>query len=210
MEERLNDAEKIVKDMEKETQLSMVEELIKDNKISFEHNDKKYRTRLLNLAEKEELDMLRRKKFGQLIKDKDIFFEKDLIIQYKEKGIDIEKEIDAKIKIITAEEFDLQIKLGEVISKNESETILKNYKEKIEQLRLQRNILSTQKILLLTYSLECALESFVYQIITYLSSEVQTENGWVKVFKSLEDFQKCEDEKLICKLGSYAVLLQQL
>jgi len=210
MEDRIQEAERIVKKMEKETELSKIEELIKDNKISFEHNDKKYRTRLLNLAEKEELDMLRRKKFGQLIKDKDIFFEKDLIIQYKEKGIDIEKEIDAKIKIITAEEFDLQIKLGEVISKNESETILKNYKEKIEQLRLQRNILSTQKILLLTYSLECALESFVYQIITYLSSEVQTENGWVKVFKSLEDFQKCEDEKLICKLGSYAVLLQQL
>jgi len=210
MEDRIQEAERIVKKMEKETELSKIEELIKDNKISFEHNDKKYRTRLLNLAEKEELDMLRRKKFGQLIKDKDIFFEKDLIIQYKEKGIDIEKEIDAKIKIITTEEFDLQIKLGEVISKNESETILKNYKEKIEQLRLQKNILSTQKILLLTYSLECALESFIYQIITYLSSEVQTENGWIKVFKSLEDFQKCEDEKLICKLGSYAVLLQQL
>jgi hypothetical protein len=61
------------------------EELIKDNKIIFTYKDKKYRVRLLNLSEKEELDTLRRKKFGQLLKDKDILLEKDLIAQYKER-----------------------------------------------------------------------------------------------------------------------------
>jgi hypothetical protein len=210
MEDRLVDAEKIVKEMEADNELSKVEELIKHNKITFEYKEKKYRVRLLNLAEKEELDMLRRKKFGQLMKDKDIFMEKDLIIQYKNRGIDIEKDIVENIKKISAEEFELQIKLGESISKNENEIILKNYKDQIEQLRFQRNVLNTQKTLLLTYSLECALESYVYQIITYLSSEISTEEGWTRAFKTLEDFQKYEDEQLIGKLGSYAVLLQQL
>jgi hypothetical protein len=208
METRLEDAEKIVKDMNMESGLAKVEELVKENKISFIHNEKKYRVRLLNLEDKEELDMLRRKKFGQLLKDKDILFEKDLIVAYKDKGIDIEMEIDDKFRKLVAEEFNLQIQLGEAISKNEGETILKNYKEQIEQLRSQKNILNTQRTLLLTYSLENALESFVYQVITYLASEIQMDEKWIKVFKSLEEFQRCEDEKLISKLGSYAVLLQ--
>jgi len=210
MDERLNQAEEIVKSMEKETELSKVEELIKDNRITFEYEDKKYRVRLLNLAEKEELDMLRRKKFGQLIKDKDIFLEKDLILQYKEKGIDIEKEIDEKIKKINAEEYDLQIRLGESISKNENENIFKNYKNQITQLRLQKQVLNAQRILLLSYSLECALESYTYQVITYLSSEILTEEGWKKMFISLDEFQKYPDEKLIMKLGSYSILLQRI
>jgi hypothetical protein len=136
--------------------------------------------------------------------------EKDLILQYKERGIDIEKEIDSKIKLLNAEEFELQLKLGDAIAKNTDEIILKNYKGQIEELRIQKNILSTQKTLLLSYSLECALESYVYQIITYLSSEIFTEEGWKRAFTTLEDFQKCFDEKLINKLGSYSVLLQQL
>ena len=127
MKNKLSDAEKIVQEMAKENELSRIEELIKDNRIVFDYKDKKCRVRLLNLAEKEELDMLRRKKFGQLMKDNDIFLEKDLIKQYKERGINID-ELDDQINKINAEEIGLQMKLGEAISKNEIETILKNYK----------------------------------------------------------------------------------
>ena len=209
MDERLNEAEKIVGDMEKETELSKIEELIKDNKITFEYKDKKYRVRLLNLAEKEELDILRRRKFGQLMKDKDIFLEKDLILQYKERGINIE-ELDDQIKKVNAEELELQIKLGESISKNENETILKTYKDQILDIRTKRQIINTQKTLLLEFSLENSLLNHVAQVITYLSLEELKDDKWQRMFSSLEAFQTYEDEGLINKAGSYSILLQYI
>jgi hypothetical protein len=209
MKERLNEAEKIVKDMEKETELSKIEELIKDNKITFTYNDKKYRVRLLNLVEKEELDLLRRRKFGQLMKDKDIFLEKDLILQYKERGINLD-ELDEQVQKINAEELELQIKLGESISKNENETILKTYKDQIDELRVKRQILNTQKNLLLEFSLENALLNYVAQVITYLSLEEKKDDKWQRMFNNLESFQNYEDAQLINKAGSYSMLLQYL
>ena len=206
---KLGQAEKIVEDMNKELELSKVEELVKDNRITFDHKDKKYRVRLLNLAEKEELDLLRRKKFGQLMKDKDIFLEKDLILQYKERGIDID-EHDDQIKKINAEELDLQIKLGEAISKNEPETILKTFKEQIEELRTRKQIINTQKTLLLEFSMENALLNYVYQIICYLSLDEKKDGKWQRMFDSLEAFQTYEDGQLINKAGSYSVLLQNI
>ena len=55
MENRLKDAERIIDEMEKENNLSKLEDLIKDNSIAFEHSGKSYRIHLLNLVEKEEL-----------------------------------------------------------------------------------------------------------------------------------------------------------
>jgi len=209
MEDRLQDAKKIVEDMAKETELSRIEELIKDNRITFDYKEKKYRVRLLNLAEKQELDELRRKYFGRLLKDKDVLLEKDLIIQYKERGMDIE-EIDDQIKKLNAEDLDLQVKLGESISKNEGEAILKSYKEQIEELRAKRQILDTQKNLLLQFSLENSLLNYVAQVITYLSLDMKKDDKWQRMFDSLDAFQTYEDGELINKAGSYSMLLQYI
>jgi len=209
MENKLVEAKKIVEEMNKETDLNKVEEMIKDNKISFEHNEEKYRVRLLNLKEKEELDSLRRKKFGQLIKDKDILLEKDLIQQYKERGINIE-EINDNIKKYDKEELDLQLRLGEAISKNEGEIILKEYSGKIEDLRIKKSVLNTQKTLLLEFSLENQLLNYVAEIITYLSLDIYKEEKWKRMFNTFDEFQNYEDEKLINKAGSYSMILQYL
>jgi len=209
MEDRLQDAKKIVEDMAKETELSRIEELIKDNRITFDYKEKKYRVRLLNLAEKQELDELRRKYFGRLLKDKDVLLEKDLIIQYKERGMDIE-EIDDQIKKLNAEDLDLQVKLGESISKNEGEAILKSYKEQIEELRAKKQILNTQKNLLLQFSLENSLLNYVAQVITYLSLDMKKDDKWQRMFDSLDAFQTYEDGELINKAGSYSMLLQYI
>jgi hypothetical protein len=206
---KLGQAEKIVDDMNKDLELSRIEELVKDNRISFDYKDKKYRVRLLNLAEKEELDLLRRRKFGQLMKDKDIFLEKDLIIQYKERGINID-ELDDQLKKLNTEELDLQIKLGEAISKNEPETILKTYKEQIEEIRTKKQIINTQKTLLLEFSMENTLLNYVYQIICYLSLDEKKEGKWQRMFETLEAFQTYEDGQLINKAGSYSILLQNI
>lgn len=209
MEDKRKEAERIVTEMEKDNLLSKTEDLVKDNKIEFVHDKISYQVRLLNLAEKEELDMLRRKKFGNLIQDKDILLEKDLIKQYKERGIDIE-EIDEHIKKLNSEEENLTVKLGESISKNEDESILKTSREQIEELRMKKNILYTQKNLLLEYSLENQLLTHVAQLITYLSLYIFEDNEWHKMFSSLEDFQNHKDESLINKAASYSMSLQYL
>ena len=203
------DAERIVSDMAKELELSRIEELIRDNKITFDYNEKKYRVRMLNLKEKEELDMLRRRKFGQLIKDKDILLEKDLISQYKERGINID-ELDDKIKKIIAEDFELQLKLGEVLSKKEPETILKTYEEQIKELRIKKQVLNTQRNLLLTFCLENQLLDYIAQIITYLSLDTLVDGEWKRMFATLDDFQIYTDEGLINKAGQYSMLLQYI
>lgn len=209
MEEKLKQAEEIVKNLENDLELSRIEEFIKDNKIIFNYKDKKYRVRLLNLAEKEELDNYRRKKFGQLMRDKDVLLEKDLIKQYKERGIDIE-ELNEQIKKIDAELMSLHIKLGEAISKNEMESILLNYKEQIEDFKVKKQILNTQKNLLLEFSFENALLNYVAQVITYLSLEENIDNKWKRMFKTLEEFQIYEDNELINKAGSYSMFLQYI
>jgi hypothetical protein len=209
MEEKLSQAEKIVADMEKEIELSRIEELIRDNKISFDYDEKKYRVRMLNLKEKEELDMLRRRKFGQLIKDKDILLEKDLIVQYKERGINID-EIDDQIKKVNAENMELQFKLGEAISKNEGQVILKEYENQIQELIIKKQVLNTQRNLLLTFCLENQLLNYVAEIITYLSLDELKDGVWQRMFNTLEDFQTYTDEGLINKAGQYSMLLQYL
>jgi hypothetical protein len=209
MENRMKDAERIIGEMEKENSLSKIEDLIKDNSIAFEHSGKSYRIHLLNLVEKEELDVLRRKKFGQLLKDPDILLEKDLIALYKERGEDI-GEIDEQIKKLESESFGLQMKLGESISKNEGEQIFQTYKEQIQALIVNVQVLKAQKILLLEFSLENNLLSYVAQVITYLSLDENKDGHWVRMFKSLEDFQNYKDESLINKAAQYSMILQYI
>jgi hypothetical protein len=208
MEERLEQATKLVEEMEKESSLNKVEEMIKDNKIMFKHEEKYYRVRLLNLKEKEELDQLRRKKFGQLIQDKDILLEAALIKVLKTRDIDIDQ-IDSDIKKLDVEDLDIQLQLGEAIHNNEGETIFKRYEEQISEIRIKKAILSTRKNLLLEFSLENQLLNYVSQIITYLSLDIQNEDEtWNRMFKKLDDFQIYNDESLINKAGQYSMLLQ--
>jgi hypothetical protein len=209
MDDKIMDANRIVQEMEKQNSLNKVKDLIQDNSIVFDYKDKKYRVRLLNLSEKEELDLLRRRKFGQLIKDKDILLEKDLIIKYKERGINID-DLDEQIRKINSEMLDEQLKLGEAIFKNAQETILKTYKDKIEECKIKIKVISTQKNLLLELCLENALLAYVAQIITYLSFDIFEDGIWKHMFSNIDDFLKHKDEGLINQAATYSMLLQYL
>lgn len=209
MEDRLQEATKIAKQYEETSELLNAESMIKDNKIEFFIEDKKYRVRLLNLAERNELDNLRRKKFGQLTQDKDILMEKDLIKQYKERGIDL-VDLDDQINKLNAQEFDLQIKLGEAISKNNGEVILNTYKENIDELQQKKNTITAQKSLLLEYSLENQLLSYVYQVFTYLSLEEFVNETWKRKFNTFVEFEKSLEDKIVTTAAQYSILLQML
>lgn len=206
-QDSLNDAKKILANFQEDIELSKIEELIKDNKIEFENKDKVYRVGLLTLKQKEELYMMKLTKFGQLIKNKDILMEKDLIKIYSERGINIDELID-KIKKFDAEILTLKLSLGEAIEKNEPETILKTYEERIITLNQSKQLIVIQKTNYLSTSLESQLENYEAQFITYLTLELFNDGKWERPFKNFEEFQNCEDEDLINKAGTRSILLQ--
>jgi hypothetical protein len=209
MSNKFEEARTIVEEMQKNLELSKVEELVKDNKIEFEYKEETYRVRLLNLKEKEELELLRRKKFGQLIMDKDILLSKDLKEQLKQRGMNID-DIDIQTDRLEAEYKEVSLQLGESISKNEGESILKAYEEKLNILKLAKDTLFTQKLLLLNDSLENHLESYVYQVVTYLSLDKKVNEKWERKFKTFDEFQTYEDQDLITKAGQFSILLQYI
>ena len=206
---REEEAQKILNSMNESNDLSQLEENLKDNKMEFEYNGDIYRVRMLTQVEKDELHFLRVKKFSQLLQDKDILLEKDLIIVYKERGIDI-LEIDSKMKKLEVEKDSLKLKLGEAIANKEGEAILKTYKEQISELRDNIYLLTIQKSNLLTYSLENQLANYVAKILTYLSLYKKVRDDWGRVFKNLEEFEKCNDEILLQKAACRAMLLQYI
>lgn len=203
------EAERLAKEMQEKTNLDKIAELLKDNKIEFSFKDKDYRAHLLTFKDKEELDELRRKKFGQLIQDKDILMEKDLIAIYKERGINIPT-MDEKMHLLEAEQISLQIKLGEALSKKADEAVLKAYKGKIESLQAEISTIVIQKSQLLEYTLENQLSNFVAKVITYLAIDVLENNEWIKAFKTFEDFQNNAEDEYINTAAKYALVLQYM
>jgi len=205
--EKIHDDEvkKILDTMSEEYQIDKVSELIKDNKIEFEFEEKQYRVRLLNAKEKDELDMVRRRKFGQLLKDKDILLEKDLIIAYQEKGIDIE-DLDSKIKNLNAQIEAQNYKLGEALAKSPGDSILNTYKKEIINLTYKLHELTIQRGHLLEYSLENHLQNFVAQAISYLCLDIKVEDKWVRAFDKLDTFME-QDDRLVNLVAMYSLYL---
>jgi len=208
MDNRLEEAKNIIEGMNEDIDLAHAEELIKDNNISFEYKNNLYRVHLLTYKEKVELDNLRRQKFGELMQDKNIMLEKTLIEQYKIKGIDIQEEIDNKIKDLSIKETNIQLKLGESLSKKEDDIILKEYKDQIEQIQKEKKVLSAQRALLLEFSLETQLMNYVSSVICYLCLDKMVENKWERIFKTLDEFENYEDEGLLNKAGLHSLFLQ--
>ena len=198
---------KVLQEMENNGVMHITEELIKDNVISFVVKDVKYRIRLLNFREKEELDTLRRKKFGQLLQDKDLMLEDSLIKVYKERGIDI-ADFDDKMSKIDAEMHDKKLALGEALAKNGTEVIFKAYEKQINELIVEKNVLYVQKNTLLEYSIENQLINFVTEVITYLSTEIEVEGEYIRLWKNIEDFRNCQDNELTDKAAVMSTLLQ--
>jgi hypothetical protein len=199
------EVKKILDEMQESYQIDKVAELIKDNKIEFSYEDKEYRVRLLNSKEKDELDMIRRRRFGQLLKDKDILLEKDLIIAYQEKGIDIES-LDQEINHINNQITDQNYKLGEALAKTPGDTILNTYKKEIIDLTYKLNEVIIQRGHLLEYSLENHLQNFVAQAISYLCLDEKVDDKWVRAFKTLDEFMS-SDDKLVNLTALYAMYL---
>jgi len=207
--DKLKSADDILQSLKETGEMNIIEELLKDNKTEFKHNGELYRVRLLNRFEKEEVEEMRCRKFTELLQDKNILLESDLKNQYKNRGIDID-EIDSKVKKLISERENYELKLGEALSKKFGESILKTYKEQIQEIKYKIGASLLQKSNLLSYSLEHRLLIFVTEAVTYFSLEIKKENDWERVFLSFEDFKKSDDEELMKKAHAYSMKLHYL
>jgi len=204
----MDEASRILREIHENNDMSLLEEEIKDNQIEFKYGDNFFMVRMLNRAEKEELNTLRVRKFGELIQEKNILLEKDLRKIYKERGIADVDELDEKIRKLEAEKNSTQLKLGESISEKVAEVALKVHKDKIDALKTEISILLIQKSNLFTFSLENQLMNYVSEYITYLCLDIKKDDEWQRMFKSYKEFKQYKDEKLIEKAAYYSILLE--
>lgn len=204
------DAKQLVKQFNEEYSLAKVADLIKDNQIVFSEliDEKQYRVRLLNPREKDELDTLRRKKFSQLLQDKDILLEKELIRLYKERDISIE-EIDNKLNLCKQQIDALNIKLAEALINKENVESFKIYRKEIEELIEKSSELEVQRNNFTMFSLENQLGDYVIKVAGYLSLDKLEGELWSRAFNNFEDFLG-SNEKLVNLAIIYAIALNKI
>lgn len=175
-----------------------VENIIKDNKIEFKSGIYSYRIRKPNIAETQEIQTVKRKKYIKLVDDDTYFFRKQWIDKYKKKGIDINK-MDTDIKVMQSEIESLLLRLAKTSEPKSIQTLEKN----IEELRDKQYNISIEKTDLLSHSIEDQLLIFVNSYTTYLVLEKKYGNDWNRAFKSYEDFLNSTDAELINNAYSY-------
>lgn len=207
--DKLSTSEELLASLKETGEMNIVEELLKDNNTEFQHNGCFYRVRLLNRFEKEELEDMRCQKFNEFLQNKNILLESDLKKQYKDRGINID-EIDEKVKKLVSERENYELKLGEALSKKISESVLKSYKEKIQEIKYEIGAMLLQKSNLLSSSLEHRLLIYVTELVTYFSLEIKQDENWVRAFLTFNDFRHCEDEELMKKAHAYSIKLHYL
>ena len=209
---RQEEIKKISTQINDEYNIEKIRELIRSNKKEFIHNDKTYRVRLLNDNEKDELNILTKKRLNSMIQEKD---EKgnyvwlhiaELIKIYKERGtVDIEK-IDSGINKATKKFQSANFELGEALANKAGENFLKSYKEELEQSKSELESLIIEKGHYLESSVEQQIQNYNAKCISYLCLDVKEENSWIRAFKSIDDFIKADD-KLVNLASLYAMAL---
>jgi len=176
-----------------------LEGLIKDNKIEFEVDGKKYRVRKPTQGERLAVQKARNKKYIELLKDDSYMLKEQLVEIYKKKGIDIE-ERELKIKDLTYEIEDIQVKLDNTVNKDS----IKVLKKAIDDKRQEQSKISIGISELLEACIEVELLEFgnLYLIYTILEKfydgkVIEGDSNWIKCFKNYEEFLATENEELV-------------
>jgi hypothetical protein len=202
------EASKILEDINENHEIELMSEKIKDNKIDFVFNDNKYRVRLLNSKDKEDLYLFKTRKMTELLKDENILPEKELIKLYIKKGIDIDKldkDIEHTLSLIRTN----QMKLGELLSKKASKSSLSIYEDKIKNLKNELYLLTIQKSDLLEYSFERIFENSIIKMTAFLSLEKNIDDKYTIAFDSFDDFISY-DEELVAKTIASSMIINYI
>jgi len=171
-----------------------LENVIKDNKIVFTSGKNTFRVRKPSLSEQQEIDTIRRKKYGELVSDDSYMFKKQWVEIYNKKGVDINKMYDDAKRI----QDDIRGLLLRLAKTSDPKSI-KTLKDEINKTRDKLYNLSIRTTDLLVYSIEDQLTIHVNSYTAYVVLERKEEEKWVKHFESYDVFEKSQDNDLIRK-----------
>lgn len=195
MEKDYTTAKEALEALQRLEESNRMENRVKDNKIVFTVKDVKYRVKMPNLEEQEEINNARRAKKIKLMDDTSYLLEEEWVKKYKAKGIDIAK-MKENIRKLQADIKSSLLKLAKTIGVD----AVKKVEEEIGELR-DKQIEKTIEITnLLSDSLESQLKIFTDSYTAYLIFEKKENDKWIKAFKNYEEFNKCEDIDLISRL----------
>ena len=135
-----------------------------------------------------------------------ILTEKMITKNYKEKGLDLE-ELESDIKKLENDKKGIDLRLGEAIANKVDKGVWKVYEEQIDEIKGKIFLLAIEKSSYLLYSLESCLKNYSAKCSAYVSLDTKMEDNWERVFQSIEDFDKCNDEKLKEKVVYYSMML---
>lgn len=188
--------------LEDESNLDMVEAGIIDNKFCFTLRNVKYRVSKLTFGQKQELNKARVKKFNELMKDSAFMLKDDLKKQYKTKGIDID-ELEEKNLALESKKKTIKEKLGELLSKQASESECRELKQLIIDIEEIQYSNVTKLTELYEFSIENQMLIFSYSYVLMLCVEIYKEDKWVRFWNNYEEFSNTE-EQLVNEIAMYA------
>jgi len=210
-EERKEKIEEINEKVNEVMDMNLVESYIKDNIIPFSYEDKQYRVRRPSLKERNVVNELRiKKQVGMLkAKNKDGSFvyssEEDLIKLYKERGVDL-NELQSKMVSLQNKRNQTMLKLGKALKDKASEGDLKVYRDEIDNLKEELQVLNIEKTTYLEFSIEQQMFIFVYSYLTSMITEKKEDDKWVSMWKSYDEYL-IADEKFINIVSFHAALI---
>lgn len=191
-QEKFTIAKEALQAMTELEEMHKLEEIIKDNKITFAVEGKDYRVRKLTLPEQRELADFKRKKYLGMVSDESFLFRKQWIERYKAKGIDIDK-MQTTIQEREQQVKDLLLRLAQTKDPKNIEKL----KKEVLKLRDEQFSALIEKTDLLGYSIEDQLTLQTRAYTVYLILERLEGDNWVKHFNTYEDYEKSEDTPLL-------------
>lgn len=182
-----------IKDILDNLQESILENhLIQDNKYLFAFNEQLYRVRMPSQKEKSIADVVKNKLYLELVKEGSNYTRKQLKLLLKEKqNIDIEELEKTRNKL----QEDLKVLYYELAEKlSDNIEAIEQFQEKIIKLKYDLKSLCIEIATYLMPSIEDRLEKVYIEQLTFscterLIKEENQEDKWIKVWKSLEEYQ---------------------
>lgn len=186
--------------------VALAETAIQNNEIKFDLDGISYRVRKSNFKEKQEANQFRMKRFVELLKDKEVLLQKDLIKIYKDRGIDIEG-IDKQVLELDGQQKALMLDLGKAIKENRSKPELEQYKQEIINATNSIQGLQQEKQQLLEYSLENRILMEVYSYMIWMIAEKKQGENWVKIWNTYEEFLSSDNMELLGQVTKFGAVV---
>ncbi len=191
--------------IQKEINMSQVEELIKNNINEFEYKQIKYRVGTPNFIDKQKAYEVKVEKFTELLQDKRYKLQEDLKKLWLDRGINID-ELTDKINNLEGQKNNLELKLGELLKNSAPDTDLVPLRDEIKAIKTEQYLLSIKKTDYLQYSIESQVAIAVYRYLTFAVAQKQDGEKWVPAWANYQDFLN-EEEALVNTFSFYVSLM---